>query len=120
MTHANIAEGLAAARSEVDRVCELLVYSSPELLEGCAGPLHRACAVIAEFRPWLGGARGDIGVMEEGRKLRFAVRQAAGLLERAREYHTRWNELLGTMTGGYTGQGQPAPVMRTARVSLKG
>lgn len=120
MTAANVAEGLAAARSEVERACRLMIFASPEFLDGCPGLLERACAVIAEFRPWLSGVRGDPGVLAEAYRLRFAVRHASRLLENAREYHAKWNRILGSMTGGYTSYGDPAPFLRPGRVCLTG
>lgn len=120
MTPANVAEGLAAARSEVERVCGLLVNSSPEYLEGCPGLLQRACSVLAEFRPALSAAQGNRAVLEEARRLQFAVRHAARLLEGALHYHVQWNQILGAMTGGYTERGDPAPVLRSGRICLTG
>ncbi len=120
MTAANVAEGLAAARAEVERVCGLLVSASPEFLDGCPGLLQRACSVIGEFRPWMSEARGDGAAFEEAHRLQSAVRQAARLLESALDYHARWNRILGAMTGGYTERGDPAPVIRQGRVYLTG
>ena len=120
MTAANVVEGLSVARSQVERACRLLVLASPEFLDGCPGPLEKACSVIAEFRPWLSGFRGNPEVLAEAHRLQFAVHHATGLLESAREYHARWNRILGTMTGGYTPQGRPAPFIHPGRVSLTG
>jgi len=120
MTPANVVEGLSAARFQVERVCGLLVASSPEYLDGCPGLLERACSVIAEFRPWLCGVRSDPEALAEAYRLQFAVRHAARLLESAREYHAKWNRILGAMTGGYTPRGDPAPVIRPGRVCLTG
>jgi hypothetical protein len=120
MTAANVVEGLSAARSQVERVCGLLVLASPEFLDGCPGLLERACSVIAEFRPWLGGVRGNQEVLAEAYRLQFAVRHAARLLESVQEYHARWNRILGAMTGGYTPSGDAAPFIRSGRVSVTG
>jgi len=117
---ANVVEGLAAARFQVERVCGLLVAASPEFLDGCPGPLERACSVIAEFRPWLSEVQGDPDALAEAYRLQFAVRHAARLLESAWQYHAKWNRILGAMTGGYTRRGDPAPVIRPARVCLTG
>ena len=87
VTPADIVEGLAVARSEVERVCGLLVTSSPEYLEGCPGLLQRACSVIADFRPALSEVRGNRAVLDEAQRLQIAVRQAARLLEGALSYH---------------------------------
>jgi len=120
MTTADLVEGLAAARSRVERVCGLLVLASPEFLDGCPGLLESACSVIAKFRPYLGGARGHPEVLAEAYRLQFAVHHAARLLESAREYHAKWNRILGAMTGGYTPQGHAAPFLRPGRVCLTG
>jgi hypothetical protein len=120
MTAANVVEGLAAARSQVERVCGLLVSASPEFLDGCPGLLERACSVIAEFKPWLSDVRGDPEALAEAYRLQFAVRHAARLLESAWQYHAKWNRILGAMTGGYTPQGDPTPVIRLGRVCLTG
>ena len=120
MTAANVVEGLAAARSQVERASGLLVFASPEFLDGCPGLLERACSVIAEFRPWLAGVRGDPDVLAEANRLRFAVHHAARLLESAWEYHAKWNRILGAMTGGYTPRADAAPFVRPGRVCLTG
>jgi hypothetical protein len=48
------------------------------------------------------------------------VRRAASLLESANEFHLNWNRLRDAMTGGYTGRGDPAPVPRGSRISIRG
>ena len=116
LTVVNLASGHALAIL----VCGLLVTSSPEYLEGCPGLLQRACSVIADFRPGLSEARGNRAVLDEAQRLQFAVRHAARLLESALNYHVRWNQILGAMTGGYTEHGDPAPVPRQGRVCLTG
>lgn len=120
MPAANVAEGLAAARSQVERVCVLLVESSPELLDGCPGLLERACTVVAEFRPWLDKVRGAPEALAEAYRLQSAVRHAARLLEGARLYHARWDRIAAAMTGGYTRGGAPAPFHRPGRMCLTG
>lgn len=120
MTAESVVEGLSVARFEVERACALLVSAAPELLEGCPGLLERACTVMEEFRPWLKAGRGDPAALAEARQLRLAVRRAAGLLESASDYYTRWNRILGAMTGGYTPHGHAAPVIRPGRISLAG
>jgi len=58
--------------------------------------------------------------LEQARQLRAAVRRAGHLLETAANFRRNWTRLLGAMSGGYTGQGSPAPVSRTSRVSVRG
>jgi hypothetical protein len=120
MTGAYTVEGLSAARTEVERVCGLLVSPSTDFLDACPGLLERACSVVAEFRLSMHKARGNPEALAEAYRLQTAVGKAASLLESALDYQTQWNRILGAMTGGYTPAGDAAPVIRRGRVWLTG
>jgi hypothetical protein len=120
MPGTDLVEKLRAARAEVEQACTLLLSPSPDTLGRCMGVFERACHAIGESRRELPGMRGDPVALAEAHRLRFAVRHAGKLLETAQEFHTRWNHILGAMTGGYTQSGDPAPVIRRGQVCLTG
>jgi hypothetical protein len=130
MAAADVMEQLMTTRSDVDRACELLVTPSPGSLDRCSRVLEAAVHRLAEFQPLLGAPRnggiGDAAVIgnatlrDEAYRLRAAVRLAASLLEGANRFHLNWSRLRDAMTGGYTGHGDPAPVPRGSRISIRG
>ena len=42
--------------------------------------------------------------------------RASGLLQNLASFYRGWERILGTMTGGYTASGNPAPVARAGRL----
>jgi hypothetical protein len=129
--NAEVMAKLVTTRSDVDRACELLVTSSPECLDSCSRVLEAAGRRLAEYQPRFGapknsGRIGDASVighatlLGEAYRLRAAVRRAASLLEGANKFHLNWSRLRDAMTGGYTGSGEPAPVPRGSRISIRG
>jgi len=120
MPATELMEQLVTARSDVDRACELLVTPSPGSLDRCSRVLEAAVQQLAESQPQLRRGVGDPTVMGEAYRLRAAVRRAASLLEGANGFHLNWSRLRDAMTGGYTGRGDPAPVPRGSRISIRG
>ena len=120
MTAASVLEELRAARAGMDRACGLLVAASPEGLAGCSGVLESAHSALAHGRAEWDQLRGDQEALAEAQSLRAAVDRARRLLETAQEYHTRWNQLLGSKMAGYQAGGQAATLIRPSRVFVRG
>ena len=118
---ATLAARLKAARLEVDRACELLVLASPESMDRSARVLEAAAKRCrpSELRALLPAA-DRAAALEQTRQLRAAVRRAGHLLETAAKFRRNWTRMLGAMSGGYTGQGAPAPISQASRVSVRG
>jgi len=107
---------LRTTRIEVRKACELLVSPSPEALDACAGVLESAVATLSGGHDIAAGPEA----LDEAFRLRTAIRTAARLLQGAADYHSRWLQVLGTLTAGYTARGEPAPIARQQRISLSG
>ena len=118
MATAVLKEQLQATCGEVDRACELLTSPSAESLDRCSQILEMAGRRLAESEARWGG--GDVAVMEGAQRLWTSVRRAARLLDGAARFHLNWSRLRGAMTGGYTERGDPAPVSRGSRISIRG
>jgi hypothetical protein len=125
VTNVDVMQRLATTRSDVDQACELLLTPSPGSLDRCSRVLEAAVHQLAEPQPQLGAPMnasgiGDAAVLAETYRLRRAVRRAASLLEGANGFHLNWSRLRDAMTGGYTRRGDPAPVPRGSRISIRG
>ena len=120
MTAEGLIEGFRTVRAEVERVCAMLISPSPEVLDRCPDLLRRAGEGLAALHPWLKPAHGNPQALAEAQQLRATVRRAGRLLQNAADYHTRWNQILGTMSAGYLPGGDAAPVNRPGRVCLRG
>jgi hypothetical protein len=117
-----MAEGsapLAAAREEVRRACGLLVASTPEAWNGCREALEEAVAQLARFRSQHRAPVSDASVRMAG-ALRKEVLVARALLQNLAGFYRGWERILGTMSGGYTSSGEPAPVSRGGRLCCRG
>lgn len=120
MTAARDAERLATARSEVNRACNLLIAPTPEALNTCQDALQRAIAALTESRSPSHGFQAGPAVEPEARALRAEVRRAGWLLQNLADFYRGWERILGTMSGGYTANGAPAPVARLGRLCCRG
>jgi len=113
-------ERLVAAGADVERACVLLTSPSPVNLEASAAVLSRASSLLSECGPLLHGNPGRVQALEEARRLRTSIQRADKLLASAAQYHARWSQIVGIMTGGYTPAGEPAAVVRPGRLCLQG
>lgn len=118
MKPAELQSQLRSARIEMERVCKMLESPSPAVLDRCGEAMERVIGELDAGRKWMPQA-GEIGV-EEARRLRSVVRRARALLNLAANYHSGWQGVLASMTGGYTVRGAPAPLPFKARVSIQG
>ncbi len=53
-------------------------------------------------------------------QLRAELRHAGRLLESAADFYRGWERILGAMSGGYTADGEPAPVARGGTFHCQG
>lgn len=111
---------LLAARREVARACDLLIAPTPEALEGCRDALERAVSEVADFRSQCLEIPSQSDTRPLVCGLRAEVRRAARLLESLAGFYHGWERILGTMSGGYTASGGPAPVTRIGRLCCRG
>lgn len=117
---AEVASGLAAVRLEVESACQWLVLASPEALTSCEGALRRAAVALRQGRAaWDWKTAGD-GVRIETARLQAGIRHAGRLLASATRYHAGWLRVLSAMTGGYSPQGEAAPMPGMRRISIEG
>ena len=116
----DVVKRLRAARSELTWAGELLESPSPKNLDRCLGVLEMAASELANCRPWLPQARGNVAVLAEAHRAHAAVRRLGRLLQSASDYHARWNQMVAAMGGGYTERGRPAPMVRPGKLCLRG
>jgi hypothetical protein len=120
MIPAPAAERLAMARSDVNRACNLLISPTPEALQTCHEALQSAVAAMRQYRDQSMQSRGDIAANADVRALRSEIHRAGRLLQNLQNFSRGWERILGTMSGGYTAVGDPAPVFRVARLNCRG
>ena len=120
MRAAGPADGLAEASSAVARVSKHLENPCPACLEDSAQALQAAIAGLNLSRDSLAKGATDGRALEKLHRLRADLRQAGRLLESAAEFYRGWERILGSMSGGYTAGGEPAPVVRTGKLSCQG
>jgi hypothetical protein len=120
MPAAHPSERLVAAHSEVRRACDLLVAPTPEALNGCRDALERAISELADFRWQCRELPAGSGARSMACGLRTEVLRAGRLLRSLASFYHGWERILGTMSGGYTASGDPAPVARNGRLCCRG
>jgi hypothetical protein len=122
-------ERLAAARSAVDRACQLLLSPTPQQMDACSQLIQAAISDLSEspnlevpslpagpqIRP---ASHPD--ELHQARLLKASIGRAARLLESAAAFHAGWIRCLGALCAGYTGQGQPAALDRGAHLLARG
>jgi hypothetical protein len=119
MNAGEVTQCLAAARSEVEHVCDWLKFPSPDVLDRCSGALAAATSELQTNAGWLALARGDPDAMAEAWSLQRAVRRAGKLLDHAAEYHTRWRRMVAGHLDGYRPGGEIAPPALPPRICLQ-
>jgi hypothetical protein len=120
MTAAPGAEQLAIARAEVNRACGLLIAPTPEALQNCQQALTSAVSALTEFREQCRQTPTATSASLATRALRNEIHRAGRLLQNLANFYRGWERILGTMSGGYTANGDPAPVSRAGRQSCQG
>ena len=103
---------LVAGRELAEQVCQLLVTATPEALESCTDLLRAAVEKLHSV--------GGYPDAAESRRLYFAVRKAAKLLQNAADYHAGWVSWLDARTGGYQATGELESIARRRLVCVRG
>jgi hypothetical protein len=114
------ADGLAAVRAEVESACQSLVLASPEAVGACEDALRRAAEALRRGRvTWVWQPVGE-AARGEATRLQTVLRRAGRLLASASQYHAGWLRILSAMTGGYSPEGEAAPLRGIGRLSVEG
>jgi hypothetical protein len=114
------AERLEAARSEMQRACDLLIAPTPEAMDSCQNALQAALSELVEFRSKIREISAGEATQRLAHGLRSEVQRAARLLQNLAGFYRGWERILGAMTAGYTASGEPAPVTRLGRLNCRG
>jgi len=120
MGRRELVEQVVSARLQVDFAGGLLLKPSPEAMEQCSAMLEEAGRQWAECQPEFTGTEVDTAAVAEAWRLRRSVQRTSRLLEAAAGFHSNWLQIRGTMTGGYTKTGEPAPLLHGRRLCLEG
>ena len=117
---ATASERMAAARTAVDRACQLLLSPTPEQMDRCTHLLEKAVSELNSIPDGtqLTGASKAKALLETHR-LASSLHRARRLLESAVAFHANWIRCLAALCSGYTSQGQPAALQR-GRVLVRG
>jgi hypothetical protein len=111
-------ETVHAAVQEANR---LLMDPKPEALEGSAAVLEQARRglqrAVDSFN--LSNPPAKAGMRAELEELRKGLRGHDLLLEHAAAFYDGWVRLRNSLTGGYTAQGEPAPVEPGRRLLIE-
>lgn len=113
-------EQLMSARRQLDFACDLLVKPSPQALDSCSSLLEETGRQLAACQPTFSEQVGNAAALEEAWRLRRSYLRTARLLRGAADFHLNWQRLRGAMTGGYTANGESAPLLHGNRISLHG
>jgi len=114
------AERLSMARSDVRRACDLLIAPTPQALTSCHEALRQAAIAVSEFRSHQTKPPFDPATLPTAQGLHADIRRARQLLQNLANFYRGWERILGAMSGGYTANGDPAPVTRQGRVCCRG
>jgi hypothetical protein len=114
-----VIEQFAATRAQLDSACDLLVAPTPETLDRCSVLLESAGREMVECQSWISSAQGDPAALEAAWRVRRSYERAARLLKGAESFHANWMVIRGTLTGGYTNRGEPAPVRHAGRLCVE-
>jgi|SRR5271165_3527062 len=120
MPDVSAAGKLVAARAEVMQACALLTAPTPEALNHCQTALERALSALTEFRSECQELSPGPGARSLACALRTEIGRAARLLQSLARFYHGWERILGTMSAGYTANGDPAPVARVGRLCCRG
>jgi hypothetical protein len=109
------AVSLRQARAQLEHVCQMLVWPSPEILDSCENLLAATARELDASRPsWRRGA-GDSHAVAEARLARMALRNVQRLLQNAASFHLRWQRIRAAIGGGYRADGAPGELRYTGR-----
>jgi hypothetical protein len=119
MSAAAVMEQFAATRGQLDSACALLLSPTPDALDRCSALLESATRQMEDCQARIGEAQGDAAAIEEAWRVRRSFERAGKLMENAARFHDNWMQLRGSITGGYTNRGEPAPVRHAGRICVE-
>lgn len=116
------ANWLHDAQQAIDEACRRLRAPTPQSLEAASEDLTLAAAGLEQLAAaWRQQPPGNAAALRTSLAgLRRQMAQLRLLLEQAGNFQAGWAHLLGTMLGGYTPQGGPAPLSTPPALSLEG
>jgi len=114
-----VVEQFAGTRAQLDAACALLISPTPEVLDRCAVLLESAGRQMTECQAQIAGLRGDPTAIEGAWRVRLSFLKVGKLLANAARFHSDWMSVRGTLTGGYTDRGEPAPVRHARRIWIE-
>jgi hypothetical protein len=117
---ADALDRLTSIGNRVERACRLLESPRTDELESCTRLLEAARAELEVFRDSLPGGKASLELLAAAHGLARKVRCASLLLASASDYHAKWQQFLGSMTGGYEPGGQPAVYTPRSSMSIRG
>ena len=116
-----VVDELQVAREVLDEVCVRLLSPSPESHDCCNGLLDKAVHGLSACREELRHhVQRPAEALSQVRGVRHSLGKAARLLQMAFLYHSRWQQIMLSMTGGYTASGVPTPRSGPARIWMEG
>ena len=111
-------ESLRTARMELEKVCQMLLRPSPEVLQLCEQRLAKAAEQMEAGRPfWKAGGRQ---ASEEARSTRQALRHVRRLLENAGQFFAGWQRIRAALSGQYGADGSVPELRCPSRIFLRG
>jgi hypothetical protein len=121
MGHQEPERWLETVHAAVQEANRLLMDSKPEALEGSAAALQRARRGLRRAVDCynLSNPPAKAGMRAELEELRKGLRGHHLLLEHAAAFYDGWARLRNSLTGGYTAQGEPAPVEPGRRLLIE-
>ncbi|HUA63517.1 MAG TPA: hypothetical protein VML19_32475 [Verrucomicrobiae bacterium] len=117
---AELQERLAAARAAIEQTCQLLLTPFPLELDECSTLLSQAIAAVSKERAHLQTQPGNALTLADLRELQWKIRKTRQLLETAARHYHGWELVLRSLAGGYTSQGEAAPMVPAGRVAVHG
>ena len=105
---------------QLERVCRILLWPSPEALDGCENLLASAAAELEASQSGWQKAAGDRLAGEEARLARKTLGRAGRLLGNASNFHARWQRMRAAMSGGYQADGAPGQLRCPTRIFVEG
>lgn len=109
------AVSLREARTQLEQVCQMLVWPSPDILDNCENLLAATVRELDASRPSWPRAVGDSHAVVEARLARKTLQNVHRLLENAASFHVRWQRIKAAIGSGYQADGAPGQLRYAAR-----
>jgi hypothetical protein len=110
---------LREARSQLELLCQMLLWPSPTVLDGCEGLLASVASDLQAGRVGWRELAGDRQAAQEARQARRALDRVRRLLDRAAQFYAQWQRIRAAMSG-YQADGAPGQLPCRARIQVEG